>query len=57
MIAGFLSQGYAPESAAHLGVYLHGSGADYLAENKGPVGFLASEVMNRIPEEIKRVVT
>ena len=57
MIAGFLSQGYAPESAAHLGVYLHGSGADYLAENKGPVGFLASEVMNRIPEEIRKIET
>jgi hydroxyethylthiazole kinase-like uncharacterized protein yjeF len=57
MIAGFLSQGYAPESAAHLGVYLHGSGADDLAENKGPVGFLASEVMNRIPEEIGKIET
>jgi len=56
MIAGLLTQGYSPESSAHLGVYLHGSGADYLAENKGPVGFLASEVMNRIPEEIKRIV-
>lgn len=55
MIAGFLAQGYAPESAAHLGVYLHGSGADYLARKKGPVGFLASEVMNRIPEEIRRI--
>ena len=56
MIAGFLTQGYSPESSAHLGVYLHGSGADFLAEAKGPFGFLASEVMDRIPEEIKRIV-
>ena len=32
IIAGFITQGYSPESAAHAGVYLHGATADLLKE-------------------------
>ncbi|UCH23742.1 MAG: NAD(P)H-hydrate dehydratase [Deltaproteobacteria bacterium] len=53
VIAGFVSQGYSPESAAHIGVYLHGAAADTLAERIAPFGYLATEVMNAIPAEIK----
>jgi len=52
LITGFLAQGHSAEAAAHLGVYLHGRAADHLFETKGPFGFLATEVMARIPEEI-----
>ena len=52
-IAGFLTQGYTPEAAAHLGVFLHGAAADYLAEHKGPFGYLATDVMVRLPDQIK----
>jgi ADP-dependent NAD(P)H-hydrate dehydratase / NAD(P)H-hydrate epimerase len=52
MIAGLLTQGYSPEAATHLGVWLHGSAADSLARKKGVVGFLASDVMEEIPTQI-----
>jgi len=57
LIAGLVTQGYQPEPAIHMAVFLHGMAADTLAENLGPVGFLASDVMNRIPKEINRIMT
>ncbi len=56
IIAGFVTQGYSPESATHAGVYLHGAAADTLAEKNGPFGYLATEVMKEIPAQIKLVV-
>jgi ADP-dependent NAD(P)H-hydrate dehydratase / NAD(P)H-hydrate epimerase len=55
MIAGFVSQGYAPATAAHIAVYLHGAAADHLAEAKGPFGYIASDMMAEIPGAIKRI--
>lgn len=55
IIAGFIAQGYTPETASHLGVYLHGAVADALAESIGPYGFLATEVMNAIPKEMNKL--
>jgi NAD(P)H-hydrate epimerase len=53
VIAGLVTQGYSPESAAHVGVYVHGAAADTLAKNFAPFGYLATEVMNAIPSQIK----
>ena len=55
VIAGFIAQGHSPELAAHAGVYLHGAAADSLAKNKGSFGYLATDVMNTLPEAIKRL--
>jgi len=52
IIAGIVAQGYSPESASHIGVYLHGMAADALKKDCGPFGFLASDVMKAIPEQI-----
>ena len=52
IIASLIAQGCSPESATHVGVYLHGAAADALAKKIGPFGFLATEVMNAIPEQI-----
>ncbi len=57
LISGFLAQNFTPESASHAGVYLHGAVADMLAETKGPFGYLASDVMNGIPVEIKNIMS
>jgi len=57
LIAGLIAQGASVEAACRTGVYLHGGAADALAEKKGPCGFLASEVMHRIPEVIRRLST
>ncbi|MBW2409577.1 MAG: NAD(P)H-hydrate dehydratase [Deltaproteobacteria bacterium] len=56
ILAGFITQGFSVEKAAHAAVYLHGAAADTLAENIGPIGFLAGEVMNSIPAEIKQLI-
>jgi hydroxyethylthiazole kinase-like uncharacterized protein yjeF len=55
IIASLITQGYSPESATHAGVYLHGAAADHLADTIGPFGFLAGDVMDAIPGEIKRL--
>jgi len=57
IIAGLVTQGLAPESAAYAGVYLHGAAADSLAQTLGPYGYLASDVMNALPGEIKKIVS
>ncbi len=56
VIAGLITQGYPPDKAACIGVHLHGAAADTLAEAMGPIGFLAGEVMDAIPGEIKKLM-
>jgi hydroxyethylthiazole kinase-like uncharacterized protein yjeF len=56
VLAGFITQGFTPEAAAHAAVYLHGAAADTLAKTIGPIGYLAGEVMNAIPGEIKKIL-
>ncbi len=52
IIAGFIAQGYPPEHAAPIAVYLHGAAADETAESLGPYGYLASDVMKGLPKAI-----
>lgn len=54
-VAGLITQGVAPDLAACAAVYLHGAAADWLAQSVGPRGFLAGEVMRRLPAEIARL--
>lgn len=44
VIAAFLSQGYSPEYAAAIGVFLHGIAGDMAAEKYGQFGMLASDI-------------
>ena len=55
MIAGLLVQGYSPLDASRLAVYIHGASADSLAKTKGPIGYLASDIIKALPEQMKRV--
>jgi hydroxyethylthiazole kinase-like uncharacterized protein yjeF len=57
IIAGFMVQGLSPETAAHAGVYLHGAAADSLSETIGPFGYLAGDVMNALPGQIKNILS
>jgi NAD(P)H-hydrate epimerase len=54
-VAGLITQGESALLAACTAVYLHGAAADALAESVGPRGFLAGEVMRRLPAEIARL--
>jgi NAD(P)H-hydrate epimerase len=56
MIAGFMAQGYAPDKAARLAVYLHGDAADAMAREKGPIGYIAGDVMAAVPAAMGRIM-
>ncbi|MDR7505668.1 MAG: NAD(P)H-hydrate dehydratase [Armatimonadota bacterium] len=56
-VASLIGQGVSPTEAAWAGAYLHGLAADLLAEERGMVGMLASEVAHRLPQAIQRVRT
>jgi len=49
IIAGLAARGAAPLEAALWGVYLHGEAGSRLASSRGPVGFLARELLAEIP--------
>ncbi|MBM3255195.1 MAG: NAD(P)H-hydrate dehydratase [Candidatus Omnitrophica bacterium] len=54
MIASFLGQGLDGFSAAKYAVYLHGLAGDLAAEEKTQAGMLASDIIEEIPEAIKK---
>ena len=56
MIAAFIGQGIKPFDAAKLGVYLHGLAGDLAAKEKGEVSMLASDLLNKIPDAIKKLL-
>ena len=56
IIGSLLAQGMDPFDAASCGVYLHGLAARSITGTRGPVGLLASEVAEALPETIKGIV-
>jgi NAD(P)H-hydrate epimerase len=55
MILAFLSQGYKPEEAAQLGVYLHGLAGDIAAKKKSEYAMTASDIIENIPRAFKKL--
>ncbi len=55
IIAGLTAQGYQPEQAANIGVYLHGAAADTIGASIGKIGLIASDIIEAIPLEIKKL--
>lgn len=56
VISAFLAQGYSPDRAALIGVYVHGLAGDMAAEELGEFGVMASDIVNRIGRAIKSVM-
>jgi NAD(P)H-hydrate epimerase len=56
LIAGLITQGVSPLPASCAAVFLHGLAADALAEEIGPFGYLASDVMDEIPAQIREIL-
>ena len=54
-IAGLRAQGANASAAARLGVWAHAAAADALAERRGEIGLLASEVCAELPVWINRI--
>ena len=57
MIAGLLGQQLSLFDAARLGVYLHGAAGDLAATERGQIGLIASDLVDRIPLAIRRYQT
>jgi ADP-dependent NAD(P)H-hydrate dehydratase len=49
IVAGLLARGVSPLGAAQWGVFLHGEAGNRLAQTRGPLGFLARELLAEIP--------
>jgi len=56
MVAGLISQGLSVLDACRLGVFAHGLAGDLAAESQGPVGLIASDVLNRLPGTWSRFI-
>ena len=54
MIVGLLGQQLALFDAARLGVYLHGLAGDLAAKDRGEIGLIASDLVDRIPLAIRQ---
>lgn len=54
MVAALLGQGLSGFEAARLGVYLHGLAGDLAAKEKTQAGMIASDIIENIPEAIKK---
>ena len=52
VIAGLMAQGITSETAAALGVYLHGLAGNIVAEKLGMPGLIASDVLKAVPQAI-----
>ena len=52
-IAGLVSQGLDPETAASMGVYLHGMAGESVRDRLGDTGMIASDLLPELPATIR----
>lgn len=57
IILSLLAQGYQPEDAAVMGVYIHGLAGDIAAENTGEEALIASDIINNLGGAFKKLKT
>ncbi len=55
IIGGLLVQGFSPLLVAQMGVYLHGLAGDLAAQKRGETSLTAGDVLENLPEAIRRV--
>ena len=57
ILLALLSQGYTPEEACLLGVYIHGLSGDIAAENMSPISMTARDIIDSLPAAWKKIST
>jgi NAD(P)H-hydrate epimerase len=57
LIAGLISQGLSVPSATAAGAFIHGMAGDLYAEAHHEVPLIASDLLDKIPEALKRILT
>ncbi len=55
ILAGLLAQGLAVEDSLKLGVFLHGFAGDLVATERGQIGMIASDIVEMLPEAMRRL--
>jgi len=53
ILAGLLAQGYSPEEASKLGVYIHGKAGDLALENQSEESMIASDIIENLGHVFK----
>lgn len=56
VITAFMAQGYKPELAATIGVYIHGLAGDLASEKVGEAGLIASDIIDHIGKAIAQTM-
>jgi len=56
MIGSLLAQGYEPEAAAKLGVFLHGMAADIALESESEESLTAGDIVNHLGRAFKHCI-
>lgn len=56
VIAAFLAQGYKPEHAATVGVFIHGLAGDLAAEEYGEYGMVSGDISAYIGRAIRAII-
>ena len=56
IVAGLIVQGYSIPISMHVATYLHGATADAQVNARGPIGYIASDVMNDLPRQIGKLI-
>lgn len=57
LMAGFLAQGYAPEIASLIAVYVHGVAGELASEEHGIYGVTAGDIADNVGKAIKQIMT
>ncbi len=57
MLAALLGQSFSLQDAMKLGVYLHGFVGDRVAAKKGPIGLIASDIIEGLPSGMRALST
>ena len=56
VIAGLAAQGLSMEDAGAAGAYIHGMAGDIAKQDKGEMGLIAGDIMERIPRAVKSLM-
>ena len=56
VIAAFMAQGFRPEHAATIGVYIHGLAGDIAAQELGEVGMTAMDIADNIGKAVRLII-
>lgn len=55
LLTGLLAQGYSPEEAARLGVFLHGSAGDFAAQENSQPALTAGDIIQNLGKAFKKL--